>query len=158
MISNVYFPRVSGANLERRTFKLPDDFAGDLNVVLVAYERWQQALIDSWTPELGPLAAAHAGLRIYETPVIQFAMRFMRAWLDAGMRSGIPDPAVRATTITLYTNISAFNRALGLPDTSTAYVLLVDRRGQVLWRGQGQCDPQQLAGLRAALQTAASTR
>ena len=151
MTSTPSFPRVTGRNLENREFTLPRDLEGELNVVLVAYERWQQDVIDTWTPHLGRLAAEFSGLRVYELPVISFAMRMMRVWIDGGMRYGIPDKAVRETTITLYTNVSAFNRALGLGSTRTIYVLLVDRQGRVLWRGQDGFDPQQFAALRTAV-------
>lgn len=158
MTSTPSFPRVTGRNLENREFTLPGDLEGELNVVLVAYERWQQDVIDTWTPHLGKLAAEFSGLRVYELPVISFAMRMMRVWIDGGMRYGIPDKAVRETTITLYTNVSAFNRALGLGSTRTIYVLLVDRQGRVLWRGQDRFDPQQLAALRAAVAAAGRPR
>lgn len=156
MTSTASFPRVTGRNLENREFTLPRDLEGELNIVLVAYERWQQDVIDTWTPHLGKLAAEFSRLKVYELPVLSFAMRMMRVWIDGGMRYGIPDKAVRETTITLYTNISAFNKALGIGSTRTIYVLLLDRQGRVLWRGQDQFDAQQLASLRAAVAAAGS--
>jgi hypothetical protein len=50
------FPAVTGRSLEHRTFKLPADFEGERNLVLVAFKRAQQADVDSWMPFLRPLA------------------------------------------------------------------------------------------------------
>jgi hypothetical protein len=37
-------------DLERVTRWLPDELEGDRNVVIVAFRRSQQALVDSWVP------------------------------------------------------------------------------------------------------------
>lgn len=158
MTSTLYFSRVTGQNLEGREFKLPADFEGELNVLLVAYERRQQDLLDTWTPHLRELSARFDSLNVYELPVLNFGLRMVRGWIDGGMRAGIPDKTARETTITLYTNVSAFNRSLGITSTRTTYVLLADRQGRVYWRGQGEFDATQFAGLTAAIQAAQSSQ
>ena len=57
------------------------------------------------------------------------------------MRRGIPDPAVRAATITLYIDKAPFKRALRISDEDRIHVLLVDRDGRVHWRAEGPFDP-----------------
>ena len=52
------FPNVSGSNLERKRLELPDDFAGQINIVLVAFQRWQQAEVDTWIPAARQYALA----------------------------------------------------------------------------------------------------
>ena len=46
------FPVVQGKNLEGRSFHLPHDFEGDMNIVVVAFQRHQQAAVDTWMPAL----------------------------------------------------------------------------------------------------------
>jgi hypothetical protein len=145
------FPPVSGANLEGRHFNLPNDFEGALNVVLVAFQRQQQDDVDTWTPFLRGLAAEHADLRVYELPTLGRRYIPMRWMIDGGMRRGIPDKAVRMTTITLYIDKSPYRRALGLGDESQIYVLLVDRAGTILWRGAGRHSDALAAELAADL-------
>jgi hypothetical protein len=43
----------------------------------------------------------------------------------------------RERTITLYLDKRSFREALQLPGEDDIYVLLLDRRGQVLWRTEG---------------------
>ena len=135
------FPRVEGSNLEGDRFVLPADFGGEFNVVLVAFKREQQHDVDTWMPLLKRIAAANPRLRVYEIPTLGRRYRLMRSFIDGGMRSGIPDRAVRAATITLYIDKSPFRRALALPDEDRIYVLLVDREGRVHWRTEGAFDP-----------------
>lgn len=44
------FPPMQGQNLDGRTLEMPQDFAGELNVVFIAFKREQQADVDSWGP------------------------------------------------------------------------------------------------------------
>lgn len=44
------FPDVSGSNLLRQKLELPAGFEGELNVVLIAFQQWQQRLVDTWLP------------------------------------------------------------------------------------------------------------
>lgn len=131
------FPKVRGANLERRPFTLPDDFEGEINLVLIAFKREQQTDIDTWIPTARQLGRSHPGFRYYELPTISRGVPLARWWLDDAMRAGIPDPEARAATITLYLDKRAFRTALALPSEETIYALLVDRAGRVLWRAEG---------------------
>lgn len=141
------FPRVEGSNLEGRRFTLPSDFEGALNVVLVAFEREQQADVDSWTPFLDTLRKDRSDLRVYELPTLGRGYRLMRSFIDGGMRRGIPDAKVRAATITLYIDKRAFRESLGLGSEDRIYLLLVDRQGRVAWRGSGPFDARLAADL-----------
>ncbi len=150
------FPRVEGTNLEGEQFTLPSDFTGDLNVVLVAFQREQQSDVDSWMPFLKTLGTDQRDLRVWELPTLGRRYRLMRPFIDGGMRRGIPDAAVRAATITLYIDKQPFRESLGLPDEDRIFVLLVDRQGRVLWRSDGRFDERKGAALRSA--TVAATR
>jgi hypothetical protein len=145
------FPRVEGTNLEGERFTLPADFAGEINVVLVAFQRDQQQDVDTWMPLLKRIADTNAGLRVYELPTLARRYRLMRSFIDGGMRAGIPDRAVRAATVTLYIDKSPFRRALGLPDEDRIYVLLVDREGRVHWRTDGAFDAKAGAELESTV-------
>jgi len=135
--TTVVFPEVRGSNLEGREFTFPADFEGDLNLVFIAFQREQQALVDTWLPSAKDLAGRHAGLRYYELPTIYEANSVVRWFINNGMRRGIPDRTARETTITLYLDKETFRGALNLPHEETIYVLLVDAEGRVVWRTDG---------------------
>jgi hypothetical protein len=147
------FPTVRASNLNGRLFTLPADFEGERNLVIVAFQRHQQALVDSWSPAIADLLARYPDLRFYELPTISRSNPLFRAWLDGAMRAGIHDQRAREDTITLYLDKAAFRQALDLPHEGTIYALLLDRMGRVLWRGQGVHTPQLADELEQVLTT-----
>lgn len=44
------FPVVTSTNLSRQRLTLPVDFEGDVNVLLIAFQRWHQRVVDTWIP------------------------------------------------------------------------------------------------------------
>lgn len=134
----VLFPNVSGSNLEGRKFDLPKDFEGELNLVFVPFQQWHQAWVDRWLPFAKSLTQKFPGLRVYETPTLARFGSIQRWWIDQGMRLGIPDRAVRESTITLYLDKAAFRKSLAMPSENTIYALLIKRNGEIVWRSEGE--------------------
>jgi hypothetical protein len=141
------FPVVEGRNLEGRALALPADFTAEMNIVVIAFRREQQADVDTWMPALRALASHDTTLAVYELPTIERRFRLMRSFIDGGMRRGIPDAAVRAATITLYIDKGPFKRSLGIANEGAIQVLLVDRAGVVHWRAVGRYTSDAVAEL-----------
>jgi hypothetical protein len=133
----VRFPQVSGANLARKQLNLPQDFNGQANILLIAFHQWQQGEVDTWVPTAQELEATYPGVRYYELPTIRSMNRLVRAFINGGMRAGIPDRLARERTITLYLDKDAFRQALELSDEDHIHVLLLDGQGVVRWRARG---------------------
>ncbi|MDX2066735.1 MAG: hypothetical protein SFX74_13445 [Fimbriimonadaceae bacterium] len=145
------FPPVKGSNLNEKEFQLPQDFEGELNLVLMAYVQRQQFDVNTWLPLAAQLKNEVEGLRYYELPVLATYAPAAQKFIDNGMRSGIPDPAVRAITITLYINQKSFLKALHLESMDSIHAVLVDRKGRVYWKAEGRLTPEKEASLRAAI-------
>jgi hypothetical protein len=148
------FPQASGVNLERRRLVLPGDFEGQVNVVFVAFQQWQQGEVNTWIPAARQLEATYEGVRYYELPVIRPLNRLAQAFINSGMRAGIPDRLARERTITLYLRKEPFRQALDMSDEEHIYILLTDREGKVLWRERGVYAPDKGAALEKALKEA----
>ena len=146
-----HFPAVQGKNLNGRSYSLPVDFGGELNVVLIAFKREQQADVDTWTPMLRRLADTHHRLRVYELPTLPRMLKLVRGFIDGGMRGGIPDTSVRAATITLYIDKTPFNQALNIYTEDQIHVMLVDRAGVIHWRWIGRFGDEAGAALDRAV-------
>jgi hypothetical protein len=133
MASNAlrFFPEVVGRNLEGLEFQLPADFGGAVNLVLVAFRREQQALVDTWLPPAAALADSVGDLQYYELPVLSRAYKLVRRFIDGGMRAGISDLAARERTITLYIDKKPFREALGISNEDTIYILVLASDGRV---------------------------
>lgn len=151
------FPALQARNLNGQRINLPAGLGGERNLVLIAFRRWHQALVDSWFPYLDTLLAAHPELRAYELPLISSMYALARPLIDGGMAAAIADPKVRERTLTVYTDVSRVTTALQIINTTTISVLLVDRQGRILWRSEGPYSPVQAAGLERALATPPAT-
>jgi hypothetical protein len=145
------FPTVTGRNLEGRDLTLPGDFAGERNVVIVAFRQRQQRDVNSWLPALKELQREDLGLEIYEIPTLGRGWIPLRGWIDGGMASGIRDRGTREATITLYLAKGPFKEALGITTEREIQLLLMERDGVVRHRARGAFTPAALAGLRKAL-------
>ena len=147
------FPFVRGENLEGRAFTLPADLKGAYNLLFIAFQRDQQIDINSWLPFAKQLVKEYPALAYYELPTIYYGHPLFRWWLNTGMRMGIPDKKAREVTITLYLDKQAFRKALDMPDEERIYVLLVNRKGEVLWRVEGPFHEERERDLKHAIES-----
>ena len=104
--TDVSFPKLSARNLEGLDVTIPDTFEGDRNIVLVAFDRHHQELVDSWIPWLEEHAAADPGLRFYELPTIGRIWAPVRNFIDGGMAAAIREPVVLRRTLTVYGDVT----------------------------------------------------
>jgi len=145
------FPRLEARSLAGEARWLPTDLRGAPSAVLVGFEVWQQATMDSWLPTLEALATRYPGLRVYElVPIPRFLLP-ARPTIDGGMAVGIPSEAVRARTLTAYVDLPPLLAGLGLPDTRQSALLLVAPDGSIRWGTRGGYDAAEAASLEWAL-------
>jgi hypothetical protein len=144
-------PKVQGRNLLRQKMFFPADFAGELNLVFIAFLRWHQDLIDQWVPFVEQLAETYPQFHYYEFPTLPRRGPIYRTFLNEGMRAGIPSEATRARTITLYLDKRRFRAALDIGDERDIWLYLFDGQGQVLWRVAGGYTAEKGQALRDAV-------
>jgi hypothetical protein len=146
------FPDVSGSNLLRQKLRLPADLQGDLNILFIPFQQWQQSLVNAWVPAARQMEASFPGVCFYEIPVIQKMNILSQTFINEGMRAGIPNHVTRQKTVTLYLDKKAFRRALDMPNEETIYILVVDRQGNIVWRTEGAYSPEKGADLFQAIE------
>lgn len=147
----IHFPHLAARDLEGRSLELPDAFSGASNLVIVAFRREQQAMVDSWVAWWETIAAEHPSLRCYEIPVIATRWSPARAVIDGGMAQAVRAQEARRRTLTVYTDVRRVTDALAIDDTDTVTVLLVDAGGRLRWRTTGPVSEHSGSELRAVL-------
>ncbi len=153
------FPAVRGRSLLGADVALPGDFPGERTLAVVAFQRWHQARVDRWiaravaagVPPTTRGATGPIPVAVVEVPVLSIQWRPVRRFIDGGMTAGIGDPDVLTRTVTVYTNVSAFQRALAIPDSDDVHVFVVSRDGVILARGHGDPDDVSWEAIRSAL-------
>jgi hypothetical protein len=132
------FPSVSAKDLEGREVRIPEDLPPTPRIVMLAFRRWHQDLIDTWEPALRELESRCRELSVWEVPALSRLYLPVRGFIDGGMRAGIPDPASRRHTLTAYTDLSTLARELGLPSLETIYLLLLAPDGTICLARRGR--------------------
>ncbi len=145
------FPEVCGNNLNGRKYQIPTDLEGELNILLVPFQQWQQGLVNSWVPFLEDLMRKNPQFDYYELPTIRKMNFFFRRMIDGGMRGGIPSKDTRGRTITLYIDKAPFKEALDIPTEDTLYLYLVDREGTIMWTETGELTDEKATSLEDAI-------
>jgi len=153
------FPAVVGRTLLGVELALPGELPADRTLAVVAFKQWHQAVVDRWIAravaagvppttrgETGPIPVA-----VVEVPVLSAQWRPVRRFIDGGMTAGIGDPDVLARTITVYTNVAAFQRSLAILDSDDVHALVVTRDGAILARGRGDPDDASWDAIASAL-------
>jgi hypothetical protein len=147
-VTTARFPAVRGRSLAGVEMELPGGFPAELTLAVVAFRRWHQDRVDRWIaravgagiPRTTRGATGLMPVAVVEVPVLATAWRPARRFIDGGMTAGIGDPDVLARTITVYTNVAVFQRALAIPDGEDVHALVVRRDGTILARGRGDPD------------------
>ena len=156
---SVRFPSVTGRTLSGDDWNLPYDLPASRTLAVVAFKQQQQACVDRWiaravadgVPPTTRGAAAPSTVAVVEIPVLSTRWRPARRFIDGGMTSGIGDPDVLARTVTVYTDVKAFQRSLSIADSDSVHALVLSRDGAVLARGHGEPDDVSWALLSTAL-------
>ena len=148
-----HFPVISGFNLNRQEFEFPRDFEGDLNLVIVPFQQYQQRAVNTWLPYAQELESTFSKFIYYELPTISDRSVLSRTFINEGMRAGIPDQTARDRTITLYLNKGEFRSALNIPNEDDIYLFLVDQYGNVLWRSSGEFSEAKASELSEVIET-----
>jgi len=134
----IRFPTITGQNLPGDDFTLPDDFEGDLVFVVIPFDQEQQVRADTWLPFAEELFERFAGLRYYNVPIFPELSGGGRLLARAGMNVAITDRTLREITITVFLDDrDLFLKGMDIPDVDDIRVFLLDRSGDVLWRGVG---------------------
>jgi len=138
------FPSVTGRNLNKEKLTIPDDYGEKNLLVIVAFQQWQQGVVDDAITilEESKLDRTHS---IIEIPVIQRSTRFRQIRLDTLMRAVIRDRHIRQRTVTVYTDKQAFREKLGIANDNSIHWFLIDHVSKtILLRGVDTISPENI--------------
>lgn len=143
-------PALQAKRLDQQPLHLPMGLPSDRTLAIVTFDRTQRTASESWI----------AGMQLQGHPTI--------AWLrlavihdtgDVTRRDSAENRLMlrytraeeRASLVPVFTDRDAFVRAAGLTGIDRPWVLVLNRRGEVLARVPGAFDPDKAATLRETL-------
>jgi hypothetical protein len=131
-------PEVHGTSFANQAVNLPDDLQDKAAGILVlGFSRGSRDAVTGWAQKIAGDYRTSNVVAYYELPVVASVPGFLRGILLRSIRSSAPERAHKR--IVPITDHEEGWRALvhyGVADD--AYLLVVDRRGDVVWQTQGQ--------------------
>lgn len=142
------FPAVNAKTLAGQKTTVPDDAAGKVTLVCVAFLRESQAQLDSWLNPFYEKFGSRDDVMFYEIPMISGGYKFMKLIIDGGMRGGLPQ-FKHKHVVTMYGDVESYMQALNL-DARNGYAFLLDREGNIRWQEQGFSNEETRSSMFAA--------
>ncbi len=140
-------PWVTSYSLDKTKVTLPDDLAGQQNVLILYFQPDQSEASVAWATALQPVKYAHPGLQSYILPVYSRENWLYRWWIGASLRSSAPPAQEWHSTVPIFVDKPKFLPALGITSEKQFVVVLTDKAGHVEWKTEGPLDDSKLSAL-----------
>ncbi len=134
------FPTLDAKTLAGRKVTFPEVTKGKKSFLVLAfedkgaYENCQKQATE-WA-EFWEKNLKEAQVEFYEIPMMSGKYKWVRFWVDGGMRSGI-DKGKHDNVACFYGDKSKYMNLLNINDLSQAHVFLIDTEGGILSRASG---------------------
>jgi hypothetical protein len=144
------FPVLPAETLSGRTLLFPDAVDGKVTLIVLAFRRPAQAMVDSWMIPAKDRYGSHSEFAFFEVPMLGGGWRMVSGFIDSGMRAGIA-PEHHAHVATSYGDAGRFRDELGISNTALAYAYLLDREGRIVTARSGAASGTNLKELFATI-------
>ncbi len=145
-----YFPQITGIDLHGKKRELPQAFDKNLNLVVVAFKREQQANVDTWIKVADEIMAKNSEVGFFEVPLIYQLNPVSRSFVNNGMRRGVIEDKARQRTITVYTDREQFFKIMNMKEEKI-YLLVLDKNGKIKKQITGDATKENIVTLKKFL-------
>ena len=128
------WPVTEGETLSGRKITVPASFAGKPAVLVFSFSREAGEKVRYW---LDPLLKD--GVNAWSVANLEAAPRLIRGLVRNGMKKDML-PDAEAHSVLLYKDDKEWRQALGVEKNDTPLVVLLDPKGQAVWKHQGLFD------------------
>lgn len=129
-------PELRGEFLTGREVVLPQAAQGRVTLLLLGFTYKSRFAVEAWAERFRAQYQSDPRVTFYEVPVIGGMAKLAKWFIDSGMRRGTP-PEDYEHVVTVYRGADSWKRRVGFVELDAAYLILLDRTGEVAWRHQG---------------------
>lgn len=133
------FPEIEAETLSGKKIVLPEATKGKYTFIAIAFKRQTQNEVDSWLEPFIKEFGDKESVTFYEIPMISKSWKLISGWIDAGMRSGIPE-FKHDHVLTYYGPLQKYFDYFEVDDTGSVYVFLLDKNGNIIFNASGPAD------------------
>jgi hypothetical protein len=142
-------PTVTATALDRQKVTVPEAFTRPFNLLILFFQRDQQAVVDSWAVAMA--SAPDPRLQTWLLPISQRENGLYQWWLNASFRGELTASEPRRYTVPLYVDKRQFLGSLQVATEQEVAVLVTDKAGHVVWRSAGPITDSKKADLASFL-------
>jgi hypothetical protein len=143
-------PPLQGTALDGHAVALPRDLPGRANVLILGFSQHSQDTTTAWEQPVRSSLANTPAIGFYDMPCLEDAPSFIRPIIVRSIRKKVPDP-LKPWFVPMTSGEAAWKHLVGYTDQApdAAYVLLVDRNGNVRWQTHEPFSPARFNELAA---------
>ena len=130
-------PELRGDTLSGRHAALPRDVAGNVALLVFGFSYDSRFAVEDWIKRFRAEFGQNPKITFYEIPMIGGPARLAKWFIDGGMRKGTAK-ADQDHVITIYGATAPWEERLGVTAKDAAYLILLDRQGNIVWRHGGK--------------------
>ena len=145
-------PRLQEENLAGQQVVLPDAASGKVAVLVFGFSRASQTPTEAWAKRIRADFGKYAAFELYQLPVLQDAPRLIRGMITSGMKKGVPEKE-RANFIPVMHDEAELKKLVGYKEPDDAYLVVLDRNGQVAFQTHGATPDANYAALQSKLES-----
>jgi hypothetical protein len=131
-----HLPELRGEFLTGREVALPQVAAGHVTLVLLGFTYQSRFAVEPWAGHFRGRFQSDPRVSFFEVPMIGGMARLAKWFIDSGMRRGTAQEDYEHV-ITVYRGTGSWKRRIGFSKPDSAYLILLDRKGDVAWLHQG---------------------
>lgn len=146
------FPRIEGDSLAGHRVVLPDAAAGKVAVLIFGFTKASKVPTSMWAEKLQTDLGSRPGFEIYQLPVLEDVPRFVRGMVISGMRKGVPENK-RNYFVPILRGESDLKKLVGYKEPDTAYLVILDRVGNIVQQTVGAPNDSNDAQLRSSIES-----
>ena len=140
-------PRLEGETLSKKPIVLPDTVRGKIALLVVGFTKKGGQATGPWQKQFKSDFGADQRYAVYLVAVLEDVPRFIRGMITSGMRSNTP-PAEQDNFLILVHGEEDLKHLVGYSTPDDAYLLLLDAKGEIRWRGHGLFKDEDYAALK----------
>jgi len=133
---------------------LPDDFSGRTTLLLVGCRAYAQPQLDAYRKAF-EAAASRTGARRAQVIECWFVERMAFKWMsgvfEKSLLKQIHDPTRREQTCVVTDGVEEFMKTMGVTNTIIGHAYLVDGRGRIRWKANGEATHEEIVALNDGL-------
>jgi hypothetical protein len=144
-------PTATATALDGHTVSLPRDLPGRATILILGFSQHSQTATTAWEKPIRSSLASAPAIGYLDMPILEDAPSFIRPLILRSIRKQVPD-VLKPNFLPLTSNEAAWKQLTHFSPTSpdAAYVLLVDRAGNIRWQTHEPFSPTHFEELATA--------